>query len=88
MNAVLVETPVVKLPKADAMARIAKNLAALRVEVVAAKTTLDAAPAGGKYAAHFQFDALKKRAHFLKAQIARIKKDPKAEVIWSERFGA
>jgi len=88
MNAVLVETPVVKLPKADAMARIAKNLAALRVDVVAAKSRLEAAVAPEKYAAHFQFDALRKQAHFLKAQIARIKKDPKAEVIWSDRFGA
>ena len=79
---------IVKVPKADALVRLAKNLAAVRVEQVAAQARLKAAVSPDKYALHFQLDAFKKQAHFFKAQIARIKKEPQAEVIWSDRFGA
>jgi diketogulonate reductase-like aldo/keto reductase len=88
MSEASVQTPVVKIPKAEAIERITKNLAAVRVQLAASKAQLLASAKGEKYALHFQVDAFKKQANFFKAQIARIKKEPKTELIWDARFGA
>jgi hypothetical protein len=90
MNAASVQAsvPVVTISKAEAIERISKNLAAVRIQLAAAKTTLKGSAKGEKYALHFQVNAIQHQANFFKAQIARIKKEPKAEIIWSARFGA
>lgn len=85
---VVASNPVVKIAKTEAVERLTKNAAAVKVQLEAATAALKAAGTGEKYALKFQADALKKQAHFFKAQIARLKKEPRAEVIWSDRFGA
>ena len=81
-------TPVVMIPKAEAIEKIAKLLAAVRVNLIAAKTQMKAAVSPERYALKFQADAFKKQANFWKAQIARLKKEPKTEVNWTKEFGA
>jgi hypothetical protein len=41
-----------------------------------------------KYALNFQANALKKQLNFCKSQINRLKKEPRTEVIWDDKFGA
>lgn len=81
-------TPVVKIPKAEAIETIAKNVAAIRVRLASAKVLLAAAVKPERYALHFQVNALKKQANFWKAQISRLKKESKTEVDWAKEFRA
>jgi cell division protein FtsB len=85
-----VETPIqtVKIPKAEAIEKFTKHGAACRAQLAAAKAQLLAAVSPDKYALNFQVNALKKQVNFCKAQINRLKKEPRAEVIWDEKFGA
>jgi len=76
------------IPKTEAIARIAAHLAGVRVQLIAARTQLKAAASPDRYRLNFQVNALKKEAHFAKAQIARLKKSPLTEVLWSDRFGS
>ena len=79
---------VVKIPKAEAIANLTKRSAAIKVQMEASKAQLQAAVKPGKYALHFQTDALKKQMNFCKSQISRLKKAPGTEVVWDERFGS
>ena len=85
-----VETPsqAVKIPKAEAIEKLAKHGAAVKVQFETAKAQLKAAVSPDKYALNFQANSLKKQLNFCKAQIARLKKEPRAEVIWDDKFGA
>jgi len=78
-----VETPIqtVKIPKAEAIEKLGKHGAAAKAQLLAAVSP-------DKYALNFQVNALKKQVNFCKAQINRLKKEPKAEVIWDDKFGA
>jgi hypothetical protein len=78
----------VKIPKAEAIEKIAKHMAAVRVQLAAAKGQLATAVSPDKYRLHFQVNSLKKQANFCKAQIARLKKIPATEVVLSDEFGA
>lgn len=79
---------VVRIPKAEAIARLSKRGAAIKVQMEAARAQLKAAVKPGKYVLHFQTDALKKKMNFCKSQISRLKKEPGTEVIWDDRFDA
>lgn len=85
-----IEIPIqeVKIPKAEAIEKISKHGAALRVQLAAAKVKLASAVSPDKYALNFQANALKKQVNFCKAQINRLKKESRAEVIWDDKFGA
>ena len=87
-NTVATEVTPTLLPKAEAIEKISKHLANVRVQLTASKTQLQAAQSPDKYSLNFQVNALKKQANFCKAQIARLKKSPSADVIWSDKFGA
>ena len=65
---------VVKIPKADAIAKLSKRGAAIKVQMEAVRTQLKAAVKPEKYVLHFRTDALKKKMHFCKSQISRLKK--------------
>jgi len=78
----------VKIPKAEAIEKLAKHSATVRVQLEAAKGQLKAAVSPDKYALNFQVNALKKQLNFCKAQVNRLKKEPRAEVIWDAKFGA
>ena len=78
----------VKIPKAEAIEKLSKHGAAIKVQLEAAKGQLKAAVSPEKYALNFQANALKKQLNFCKAQINRLKKEPKAEVLWDAKFGA
>jgi hypothetical protein len=77
-----------KIPKAEAIEKLSKHSAAIRVQLEAAKASLHAAVSPDKYALNFQTNALKKQLNFCKAQITRLKKEPRTEVLWDEKFGA
>jgi hypothetical protein len=85
-----VETPsqAVKIPKAEAIEKLSKHGAAVKVQFETAKAKLKAAVSPDKYALNFQANALKKQLNFCKAQITRLKKEPRTEVIWDDKFGA
>jgi hypothetical protein len=76
----------VKIPKAEAIEKIAKHLAAVRIQHAEAKVQLGAALSPDKYRLNFQANSLKKQVNFCKAQIARLKKIPATEVTWSDEF--
>jgi cell division protein FtsB len=80
--------PVVKIPKAEAIEKLSKHSAGIRSQLAAAQLKLKAAVSPDKYALNFQANALKKELNFCKAQINRLKKEPRTEVIWDEKFGA
>lgn len=90
MKKTIVATPVqtLKIPKAEAIEKLAKSNAATRILLETAKAQLKAAASPDKYALNFQVNALKKQVNFGKAQITRIKKEPRTEVIWEPSFGA
>jgi hypothetical protein len=78
-----------RMPKADAIDKIAKNLVTVRAQLATTQAELKAAVSPDKYRLNFQVNALKKQANFGKAQIARLKKIPATEVAWSDSlFGA
>jgi regulator of replication initiation timing len=77
----------VKIPKAEAIEKIAKHLVTVQARLDAAKTQLKTAVTG-KYALNFQVNALKKELHHYKAQAARLKKEPRTEIVWSDKYGA
>lgn len=76
------------LPKAEAIERIAKFSATIRVELAKSEALLKAAVSPDKYTLNFQVNGLKKKINSCKVQIARIKKEPKADTIWSDSFTA
>jgi hypothetical protein len=86
--AVAAPVQVVKIPKADAIAKLSKRGAAIKVQMEAIRTQLKAAVKPEKYVLHFRTDALKKKMHFCKSQISRLKKEPGTEVVWDDRFDA
>ena len=75
-------SPAVKLPKEEVMALIAKDLAAVRVQLETAKAQLKAKDQTDKYRLNFQVNALKKQVHVGKAHLLRLKKSPAAEIVW------
>jgi hypothetical protein len=77
-----------RIPKAEAIARITQFLAAIRVLLVAARAELAAAVSPGKQLLNFKVNALRKQVRSGKAQIARLKREPRADVLWSDKFGA
>ena len=81
-------TPVATIPKAEAIEKITKLIAAIKVNLTASKAQLKTAVAPERYALNFQKDGYQKQANFWKAQIARLKKEPKTEVNWTKEFGA
>ena len=85
-NTVATEVTPTLLPKAEAIEKISKHLANVRVQLTASKTQLQAAQSPDKYSLNFQVNALRKQANFWKGQIARIKKAPKDEINWSKDF--
>ncbi|MDR3670912.1 MAG: hypothetical protein P4L36_08710 [Holophaga sp.] len=85
-NAAPIQT--VKIPKTEAIAKLSKHSAGLRVQLEAAKAQLHAAVSPDKYALNFQVNALKKQVHFCKAQVTRLNKEPRTEVLWDDKFGA
>jgi hypothetical protein len=78
----------VKIPKAEAIEKLARHVASVKTQLEAAQAQLKAAVSPGKYALNFQVNALKKELHHYKAQIARLQKEPRAVVEWSEKRGA
>jgi len=78
----------VKIPKAQAIEKLARHVAAVKVQLEAAKAQLKAAVSPGRYALNFQVNALKKEIHHCKTQISRLQKDPRTEVAWSDKYGA
>ena len=76
------EAAPVKLPKEEVLALIAKELVAVRLQLAAAQVQLKAKDQPDRYRLNFQVNALKKQANVGKAQIARLKKSPAAEVLW------
>jgi capsule polysaccharide export protein KpsE/RkpR len=77
-----------KIPKAEAIARITGALVEIRAQLTAARAELAAGASPGKQVLNFKVNALRKRANAGKTQIARLKRDPRAEVLWSDKFGA
>jgi hypothetical protein len=77
-----------KIPKAQAIERLSKHSAGVRAQLAVAKAQLRAAVSPDKYALNFQANALKKQLNFCKSQINRLKKEPRTEVIWDDKFGA
>ncbi len=75
-----------RIPKAEAIERITRFVAAIRVLLAAAKTALTAGTSPDKYVLNFKVNELKKQVRSGKAQIARLKREPRAEVLWSEKF--
>jgi hypothetical protein len=80
--------PSAKLPKAEALAKIATMMAAIKVQLEASQAQLKAAVKPERYALNFQVNAHKKEINFWKVQVTRLKKEPKTEVDWNEEFGA
>jgi cell division protein FtsB len=90
MKKTSIETPsqAVKMPKAEAIEKLSQHGATYRAQLATAKAQLQAAVSPDKYALNFQVNALKRQVNFCKDQITRLKKEPKAEVIWDPKFGA
>jgi hypothetical protein len=76
------------MPKAEAIAKIAQQVAAIKVQLEAAQQQLKAAVYPNRYVLNFQVNALRGKANFWKAQISRLKKEPKTSVDWSKEFRA
>jgi hypothetical protein len=81
-------TPSAVMPKAEAIAKIAKQVAEIRVQLEASREQLKAAVYPNRYALNFQVNALRGKANFWKAQISRLQKEPKTSVDWSKEFQA
>jgi len=79
---------VVLIPKAEAIEKITKLIASIKVNLAASKAQVKAAVKPERYALKFQADGYQKQANFWKAQIARLKKEPKTQVDWAKEFGA
>ena len=80
-------TPVETMPKAEALAKIAKQVAEIKVQLEASKLQLKAAVKPNRYALNFQVNGYRSQANFWKAQMARLKKEPKTEINWAKEFG-
>jgi predicted nucleic acid-binding Zn-ribbon protein len=80
--------PVATLPKAEAIKQLSQHMAALKAQLEDAQAQLKAAVSPGKYALNLQVNALKKQIHACKTQIDRIQKDPRSEVVWTDRLSA
>jgi len=76
-----------KITRAEAIEKITKHAAEVRAQLEVSQAQMKAAVSPDKYALHFQVDAFKKKLHFCKAQIARIKKDPQSAMVWPDSFG-
>jgi len=83
---ILTPDATVKIPKAEAIEKISKSTAEVRILLATAKAQLLAASSPDKYALNFKVNALKKQANFGKAQINRLKKEPRTEVLWNASF--
>jgi hypothetical protein len=81
-------TPAAKLPKAEAIAKIAKHIAAIKVELEASQAQLKTSVKPQRYALNFQVNALKKQTHFWKTQITRLNREPKTEIDMLKEFGS
>jgi len=77
-----------KIPKAEAIARITGSLVEIRAQLTAARAELAAGASPGKQVLNFKVNALRKQVRSGKAQIARLKREPRADVLWSDKFGA
>jgi capsule polysaccharide export protein KpsE/RkpR len=75
------------VPKAEAIDRISKHLAALNVQLDAAKAEMKTAVKPGRYALNFQINALKKEIHYWKNQAGRLRSLPRTEVPLLEKLG-
>jgi hypothetical protein len=76
------------MPKADALAKIAKLSAAVNLQLTAVAALKKAAEKSDRYVLNFQLNSLKKEANFWKAQANRIKKASKTEINWAKEFKA
>jgi|GEM_PF-1017538 hypothetical protein len=77
-----------RIPKAEAIEKITRSIAAVRVLLAAARIALAAGVSPEKYRLNFKLNALKKQVRSGKAQIARLKREPRADVLWSDKLGA
>ncbi len=80
--------PVPRIPKAEAIAQIIRQISDLKAQLEASKAQLKAAVSPGKYALNFQVNALKKQIHACQLRMERVRKDPKADVIWPDQLSA
>jgi capsule polysaccharide export protein KpsE/RkpR len=80
--------PVPSMPKALAIEKVNQQIAGLQTQLEEARALMASAQSPGKYALNSRVNALKKQLHACKLQIDRIRKDPKAEVPWPDRFSA
>ena len=87
MNRPPAPTPL-RIPKVEAMERLNRHLAEARARLDLAQAQLKAGVSPGKYVLTIQVNALKKEINSCKAHLARIQKEPRAEVDWSDRLGA
>ena len=79
---------IIRLPKAEAIEKIAKHLTQVRAQLDTAKAQLKAAVSPDKYVLNFRVNALRKQVNTGKAHIARFKKAPGTDVIWSDSFAS
>ena len=80
--------PVARIPKAQAIEQITRQVAAIQAELDVSLAQLKVAVSPGKYALNLQVNALKKQLHACRLQIDRIKKDPQTEVVAPDRLSA
>lgn len=80
--------PDAKISRTEAIERLSKSLAEARAQLELATAQMKAGGSPGKYVLNLQIGALKKRIHACKAHIARIQKDPRNDVTWSDRLSA
>jgi hypothetical protein len=83
-----VVNPVPRIPKAEAIDQINRQVSDLQAQLDLSQAQLKAAVSPGKYALSLQVNALKKQLHACKLQIDRIKKDPRPEVVRPDRLSA
>ena len=77
-----------RMPKAQAIEQVSRQISALKEQLDAAKAQMQAAVSPSKYALNFQVNSLKKQLHLCKLRLERIRKDPQTEVVWPDRFSA
>ena len=86
---IAVETsPSAVMPKAEAIAKIAQQVTEIKVQLEASREQLKTAVYPNRYALNFQVNALRAKSNFWKAQVARLKKEPKTSIDWSKEFKA
>jgi predicted nucleic acid-binding Zn-ribbon protein len=83
-----IDPTITRVPKAEAIEQITRRITALKEQLDMAQAQLKAAVSPGKYALNIQVGTFKKQIHACKAQLDRIKKDPKADVVWPDRLSA